>query len=132
MSHPVKTTHRVPRIPSFRHGFQASVKVGTIPSSSFTTSLIAGRFSAAADSALRSRFFRLLGSAPKELFRACGSELGRGWNQTKSSTGMWSKCLLPTMAETRVHMGLLHILYFWHTQLVNEGNMDQTSIGAKL
>ena len=30
------------------------------------------------------------------------------------------------------HGGPLHILYFWRTQLVNEGNMDQTSIGAKL
>lgn len=48
-------------------GVQGSLKVGMIPSSSFTTSLIAGRFSASADSALRSRFFRLLRAASRSL-----------------------------------------------------------------
>ena len=47
--------------------------------------------------------------------------------------GIWSKCLLPKMAESRDQMGARYIYsLLWHTQLVNEGKMDQTSTGTKL
>ena len=47
---------------------------------------------------------------------------------------LWSKCLLPKMAESRVHMGARYIFFTFgtHSWLMKETWTDQTSIGAKL
>ena len=47
---------------------------------------------------------------------------------------IWSKCFLPKKAESRIHMGARYkfLTFGAHTQLVNEGSVDQTSIGTKV